>query len=296
MIAALVPLILQASLQALFAAAAVWFGLRVLRVANVLVQKAAWGLVLVAALALPMAPHWQPLPTWATFRLPVSALDPLPASTPASNSAAAPAATPAPGPTELSSPRFQGSATTQPASPTATETDSGRYPAQSRPSDHYVAPAGYDVSSISRVNLNAPVWSAPPANSVTEEEPSSTPVSESRPEVKGTGFSPVSESRPEVKGTDFRPASESRSGLKGTGLSPTSESQSGLKGTGFRPASESQSGLKGTGFRPGLRIPAWTEGYGLQPVHEPSKKIAGFSPRGIARSTAIDSEFERNSS
>ena len=186
MIAALVPLILQAALQALFAAAAVWFGLRVLRVANVLVQKAAWGLVLVAALALPVAPHWQPLPTWATFRLPVSALDPLPTSTPASNSATLPTASPDPGPTELSSPMFQDSATTQPASPPATESDSGRYSAQSRPSDHYVAPAGpafrVDSAPDARPALSSPVSIAHPCAPAA-----SAPAKNQRP-IRLAGF------------------------------------------------------------------------------------------------------------
>ena len=56
MISALVALILEAALRALLAAVAVWAGLRLLGVGNVLVQKAAWGLVLVAALAMPPMP------------------------------------------------------------------------------------------------------------------------------------------------------------------------------------------------------------------------------------------------
>ena len=70
LIAALVPLILEAALRALLAALAVWAGMRLLSISNVLVQKAAWGLVLVAALALPMLPHWQVLPAFAALRLP----------------------------------------------------------------------------------------------------------------------------------------------------------------------------------------------------------------------------------
>ena len=38
-----------------------------------LVQKAAWGLVLVAALAMPLAPHWQAMPAFAALRLPALA-------------------------------------------------------------------------------------------------------------------------------------------------------------------------------------------------------------------------------
>ena len=70
LIAALVPLILEAALRALLAAVAVWAGLRLLGIGNVLVQKAAWGLILVAALAMPLAPHWQALPVFAALRIP----------------------------------------------------------------------------------------------------------------------------------------------------------------------------------------------------------------------------------
>jgi len=70
LIAALVPLILEAALRALLAAVAVWAGLRLLGIGNVLVQKTAWGLILVAALAMPLAPHWQALPVFAALRIP----------------------------------------------------------------------------------------------------------------------------------------------------------------------------------------------------------------------------------
>lgn len=63
-------LILEAALRALVGAAAVYAGLRILRIANVLVLKAAWALVLVAALTLPLVPHWQSLPAWAALKLP----------------------------------------------------------------------------------------------------------------------------------------------------------------------------------------------------------------------------------
>ncbi len=66
----LAPVILEAALRALFAAVAVWAGMRLLRVGNVLVQKAAWGLVLIAALAMPFAPRWQILPASLALRLP----------------------------------------------------------------------------------------------------------------------------------------------------------------------------------------------------------------------------------
>jgi beta-lactamase regulating signal transducer with metallopeptidase domain len=89
MIATLVPLMLQAALRALFAAIAVWAGLRLLGVRNVIVQKSAWGLVLVAALTMPLMPHWQGLPALAALRLPG-----LPLST-AAQSIAEPRALPA---------------------------------------------------------------------------------------------------------------------------------------------------------------------------------------------------------
>ncbi len=67
---ALYPLMLEAALRALLAAAAVWTGLRLLRVANVVVLKAAWALVLAASLALPLAPGWLSASAWAALRLP----------------------------------------------------------------------------------------------------------------------------------------------------------------------------------------------------------------------------------
>lgn len=59
-------LLLEAALRSVLLALAVWAGLRVFRVKNVLAQKAAWGLVLVSALAMPIllpyAAHWSVLP------------------------------------------------------------------------------------------------------------------------------------------------------------------------------------------------------------------------------------------
>jgi beta-lactamase regulating signal transducer with metallopeptidase domain len=74
MISSLVPLLVEASLRALVAAVAVWAGLRLLGVGNVLVQKAAWGLVLVSALAMPFLPRWQPIPAWPVMKLPALGL------------------------------------------------------------------------------------------------------------------------------------------------------------------------------------------------------------------------------
>jgi beta-lactamase regulating signal transducer with metallopeptidase domain len=65
--------LIEAALRALLVALMVWAGLRLLRVGNVLAQKAAWGLVLAAALLMPLLMHWQWLPANATVKLPVSA-------------------------------------------------------------------------------------------------------------------------------------------------------------------------------------------------------------------------------
>jgi beta-lactamase regulating signal transducer with metallopeptidase domain len=63
----------EATLRALIAALAVWAGLRLLRVKNVPAQKAAWGLMLIAALTMPLLMHWQFVPAWAVS-LPITPL------------------------------------------------------------------------------------------------------------------------------------------------------------------------------------------------------------------------------
>ena len=59
-------LLLEAALRSVLLALAVWAGLRIFGVRNVLAQKAAWGLVLVSALGMPIllpyAAHWSVLP------------------------------------------------------------------------------------------------------------------------------------------------------------------------------------------------------------------------------------------
>lgn len=59
-------LLLEAALRSVLLAGAVWAGLRIFGVKNVLAQKAAWGLVLVSALGmpllLPLSAHWSVLP------------------------------------------------------------------------------------------------------------------------------------------------------------------------------------------------------------------------------------------
>jgi beta-lactamase regulating signal transducer with metallopeptidase domain len=67
-------LLVEAAIRSVFLALAVWMGLGVLKVRNVLAQKAVWGLVLAGALAmplvLPMASHWSVLPANVRVVLP----------------------------------------------------------------------------------------------------------------------------------------------------------------------------------------------------------------------------------
>jgi beta-lactamase regulating signal transducer with metallopeptidase domain len=71
----MISTLVEAVLRSLLLALAVGLGLRAFRVRNVLAQKAAWGLVLVMALFMPllvpMAARWQILPANATVLLPV---------------------------------------------------------------------------------------------------------------------------------------------------------------------------------------------------------------------------------
>ena len=67
-------ILVEAAFRSVFLALAVWMGLRLLKVRNVLAQKAAWGLVLAGAwrcrLVLPMASHWSVLPANVRVVLP----------------------------------------------------------------------------------------------------------------------------------------------------------------------------------------------------------------------------------
>jgi hypothetical protein len=69
MIPSLIPVLIEAALRALVLALAVWAGLRLLRVGNVLAQKTVWGLVLAAAalmpLLMPLIARWQWMPSAA---------------------------------------------------------------------------------------------------------------------------------------------------------------------------------------------------------------------------------------
>ncbi len=62
---------LEAALRSLLMAATVWAGLRLLRISHVVVQKVAWGLVLVAALAMPFLMRWHVVESRSALVLPV---------------------------------------------------------------------------------------------------------------------------------------------------------------------------------------------------------------------------------
>jgi beta-lactamase regulating signal transducer with metallopeptidase domain len=68
----MIPVLIEAGLRAMLVALTVWAGLRCLRVSNVLAQKAAWVLVLTAAVSMPLAMRWQWLPASMSLRVPAS--------------------------------------------------------------------------------------------------------------------------------------------------------------------------------------------------------------------------------
>ncbi len=72
MIPAAASILFEAALRALFTACILWAGLHLLRVKNVRAQKAAWSVVLIAGLAMPLLilGHW--FPAWAEVRLPAA--------------------------------------------------------------------------------------------------------------------------------------------------------------------------------------------------------------------------------
>ncbi len=68
-----VPVLVEAALRALAAAVVLWAAMRLLRVENVLAQKAAWALVLAAAMTMPLLMRAPLLPKWAAVRIPAVA-------------------------------------------------------------------------------------------------------------------------------------------------------------------------------------------------------------------------------
>ena len=65
-------LLLEAALRALLVALAVLAGLRLSRMTNVPAQKAAWGLVLLSAIAMPLVMRWEILPASMALRIPAA--------------------------------------------------------------------------------------------------------------------------------------------------------------------------------------------------------------------------------
>jgi beta-lactamase regulating signal transducer with metallopeptidase domain len=74
----MIPIFIEAALRSLLLGLAVAVGLRIFRVSNVLAQKAAWGLVLVSALAmpllLPVTAHWNLLPSGVNVVVPARSM------------------------------------------------------------------------------------------------------------------------------------------------------------------------------------------------------------------------------
>ncbi len=68
----MIPVLIESALRALLVALTVWAGLRLFRVTNVLAQKAAWSLVLVCAVAMPMVMRLQVLPPSMGFKIPAT--------------------------------------------------------------------------------------------------------------------------------------------------------------------------------------------------------------------------------
>ena len=128
--------LIDAALRSLLVAIAVWAGLRALRVQNVVAQKAAWGLVLAAAAAmpwlLPVTAGWRLVPAGATVVLPASPFKMLASLRPAERSAPLEMDAPSPGLAEARHPAPMTYAPIAATVETPSETRpsaGGRYPA-----------------------------------------------------------------------------------------------------------------------------------------------------------------------
>ena len=88
----MIPSLIEAALRSVLVAFAVWVGLQTFRVRNVLAQKAAWGLVLAAAvfmpMLLPLAARLPGFPARATLILPAHPMSLFAALLPARESVA----------------------------------------------------------------------------------------------------------------------------------------------------------------------------------------------------------------
>jgi len=127
MIAALI----EAALRAVLVALAAGVLLHLFRVNNVLAQKAAWGLVLAASVAMPLLMRWQWLPASVTLRLPAPASRLARESSPAE--AAAPVTAPAGGKPLTSQAQFSVAAEPVP-------TSGDRFPAPTVSKQEFDAP------------------------------------------------------------------------------------------------------------------------------------------------------------
>ena len=83
----MIAVLMEAAVRGVVVALTVGVGLRVLHVRNVPAQKAAWGLVLACAVAMPMAMRWQVMPEWLTLRLPAQSWTNAPAAAPVTEAA-----------------------------------------------------------------------------------------------------------------------------------------------------------------------------------------------------------------
>jgi beta-lactamase regulating signal transducer with metallopeptidase domain len=146
-------LLLEAALRSVLLALAVWAGLRVFGVKNVLAQKAAWGLVLVSALTMPLllpfSAHWSVLPANVRVVIPAdpqTLLEELQARIKTS---------PQPKPPELKSvsetaPALEAASTSEgTAESLPTETSEDRAAAPVQPDSHATETPNFNVSSES---------------------------------------------------------------------------------------------------------------------------------------------------
>jgi beta-lactamase regulating signal transducer with metallopeptidase domain len=145
MIPSQMTVLLEATLRALIAALAVWAVMRLVRIRNVPAQKAAWGLVLIAALAMPLLMRWQWVPAWAAVNLP----------TPSWAKMAAPTPFAAPAPAASGLPSGEPERIAQPL-PDATD----HFPARAVPGDEIQAPR---MTARDAAPIPAPVATKPAA-------------------------------------------------------------------------------------------------------------------------------------
>ena len=161
--------LIDAALRSLLVAIAVWAGLRALRVRNVVAQKAAWGLVLAAATAmpwlLPVTAGWRLVPVGATVVLPAAPLEMLawlrPPQRPAPAQQAPPAQQAAPSP--ISEDRLPAPVSYLPRSATAETQRDAPSEARSSAGGRYPAPLITDTPAPARMAMGVRPVSGPRA-------------------------------------------------------------------------------------------------------------------------------------